>query len=370
MGHDVVLFEGSSRLGGLLRSGLAENRLPQTVLDYEIEGILEAGVEAKMNQRLGRDFTVASLLRQGFRAVLVAVGGWDIQMLTADRDKVMPGVRLLLDFIMKSQADAAAGKSVMILGGGAAAFNAALASAKKGASSVHMVFRGSRSDAAIPMAQIEAAEAAGVKLHFNRAVTRIMGQGDSLTHVEIARVSAEGAAQKLGDLLGVDLLLVGAGRFPELIYVAREGDGDDQAAEDKALIWQSLPPYASPFASQDIGIFRPGEAVGDYKAVVEAIGAGRRAAVSVNRFLTGRDIEPPVNMVKKGMEILNVHELKPVEQSPRSKMPQLREAERREDPNAEIELGLSEEQAKVEASRCLKCGLICYRRMEGSRQPS
>lgn len=103
---------------------------------------------------------------------------------------------------------------------------------------------------------------------------------------------------------------------------------------------------------------------------MEAIGAGRRAAVSVNHFLTGRDIQAPVNMVKKGMEILNVHELQPLENLPRAKMPELKEAERRENPNAEIELGLTEEQAKAEASRCLKCGLICYRRMEGARQPS
>ncbi|NCO60464.1 MAG: electron transporter RnfB [Deltaproteobacteria bacterium CG_4_8_14_3_um_filter_51_11] len=368
MGHDVTLFEGSLRLGGLLRTGIAENRLPQKVLDYEIDGILEAGVEAKMGQRLGRDFTIASLLRNGFRTVLVAVGGWDTQMSAADRDKVMPGVRLLLDFIMKGQAGTAAGKNVMILGGGAASFNAALASKENGASSVHMVFRGSGPESSAPRERIEAAEAAGIKLHFNRAVTRIMGQEDSLTHVEIARISSEGTADKLGDLLAVDLLLVGAGRFPELIYVPRETEGDDQTKD--TVNWQSLPPYASPFASQDIGIFRPGEAVGDYKAVVEAIGAGRRAAVSVNRFLTGRDIEPPINMVRKGMDILNVRELQPLENIPRAKMPELKDAERRENPNAEIELGLTEEQAKAEASRCLKCGLICYRRMEGSRQPS
>ncbi len=370
MGHDVALFEGSSRLGGLLRTGIAENRLPQKVVDYEIEGILEAGVEVKMNQRLGRDFTVASLLRHGFSAVLVAVGGWDSQMPAGDRDKVMPGIRLLLDFIMKNQAGTVAGKNVMILGGGAAAIKAALASKEKGAASVHLVFRMPSSETPFPKAQIEAAEAAGIKLHFSRAVTRIMGQGDSLAHVEIARVSGEGTAQGLGDLLAVDLLLVGAGRFPELIYVAREGDGQDQVADDRAMAWQSLPPYASPFAGQDIGIFRPGEAVSDYKAVVEAIGAGRRAAVSVNRFLTGRDIEPPINMVRNGMDILNVRELQPVEKIPRTKMPQLGDAGRRDDPNAEIELGLSEDQAKAEASRCLKCGLICYRRMEGLRQPS
>jgi len=365
MGHDVVLYEGSQRLGGLLRTGIAENRLPQKVLDYEINGILEAGVEARLNQRLGRDFSISSLLREGNRAVLAAVGGWDVQMPQRDRDKVLPGIRLLLDFVLKNQETGISGKNVMLLGGGNAAFKAAMSCLEKGAISVHMVFRGSRSKSPYSQAQIEAVEAAGVKMHFERALTRMSGEGDNLTHVEIGRISEQGTSEAQGDLVPVDVLLVGAGRFPELIYVAREKDGQLQSGSDAAVLWESLAPYASPFAAQDIGIFRPGEELGDYKAVVEAIGAGRRAAASVNCFLTGRGIEAPANMVKKQMDILTVRQLDPVEKIPRIPMPQLGNVERIADPNAEIELGYTEEQAVAEAKRCLRCGLICYRRMEG-----
>lgn len=368
MGHDVVLYEGSGRLGGLLRTGLAENRLPQDVLDYEIGGILEAGVEARLNQRLGRDFTVASILREGFRAVLVALGGWDSQLPAKQRDKTLPGVELLVDFMLRDGASRASGRHVTLLGGGAAALKAAAECAKKGAASVRMVFRNSRSESPYSEAKLAEVEGLGVLLHFERAIRRMMGEGERLTHLEMVRISEKGLADKEGDLLPTDLLLVGAGRFPELIYVPRDSSNEEQPSGQAPMSWESLPPYAGPFAAHDIGIFRPGEALADYKAVVEAIGAGRRGAASVNLHLTGREMAPPPNMVKRGMEVLTVKELEGVEKSSRHPMPQLSSEERLANPLAEIELGYSEEQARAEAARCLRCGLICYKRLQGPRE--
>lgn len=367
MGHDVVLYEGSGRLGGLLRTGIAENRLPQDVLDYEISGILEAGVEARLNQRLGRDFTVASLLKEGYRAVLVALGGWDSLMPLRQRDKTLPGVELLVDFMLGDGAAKAAGRHITILGGGAAALKAASDCARKGAASVRMVFRNPRARSPFGEAKLAEVEALGVQMHFERAITRMTGEGERLTHIEMARISEQGLADKQGDIIPTDILLVGAGRFPELIYVPREEEAPAQS-ENAPLLWQSLPPYAGPYAANDIGIFRPGEALSDYKAVVEAIGAGRRGAASVNRYLTGRDLAPPANMIKRGMEVLTVKELEPVDRKPRQPMPQLNREERLQNPLAEIELGYTEEQARGEASRCLKCGLICYSRLRGPQK--
>jgi NADPH-dependent glutamate synthase beta subunit-like oxidoreductase len=364
MGHEVVLYEGSGRLGGLLRTGIAENRLPQDVLDYEIDGILEAGVEAKLNQRLGRDFTVASILRDGFRAVLVALGGWDSQMPAKNRDKTLPGVELLVDFMLGNGPSRVAGRHVTILGGGTAALKAAADCARKGAASVRLVFRKPRAASPYSEARLAGIEELGVQLHFERAITRMMGEGESLTHLEMVRISEHGVADKEGDLIPTDLLLIGAGRFPELIYVKRDSASEGQSSGQVSLPWESLPPYAGPFAAHDIGIFRPGEALADYKAVVEAIGAGRRGAASVNMYLTGREVAPPPKMVKRGMEVLTVKELQSVEKSPRHPMPQSSREERLSNPLSEIELGYTEEQARAEAARCLQCGLICYRRLQ------
>ena len=104
---------------------------------------------------------------------------------------------------------------------------------------------------------------------------------------------------------------------------------------------------------------------GDYKAVVEAIGSGRRAANSVHRFLTGNTVEAPERMIRKFTQVLNVGEVEPVAKVPRERVAELSQEERIADPCAEIALGYDQDQAVREAKRCLQCGLICYRRMEG-----
>jgi len=372
-GHDVVVYEGSLVLGGLLRTGIAANRLPQRVLDYEIEGILDAGVEAKTNQKLGRDFTVDSLLKEGFQAVVATVGGWDAQMADKDRGQVLPGVSLLIDFMLKQREGkaGASGKKIMILGGGQAALQAALGCVEEGTERVHIVLRKSRDQAPYPQDLLRKAEAAGIRFYFGKAVTRMMGVGPDLSHVEIASLSQQGRAKEQRELIPVDILLTGAGRFPELLYVQSKSEEEGgEAVQGGPVQWETLVPYASPFAEQDIGIFRPGEAMGDYKAVIEAIGAGRRTANSAHRFLTGRDVEAPALMIRKYTDVLNVHEIEPVTTTPRVPMPELGQEERIADPNAEIALGYSEDQAVEEAKRCLQCGLICYRRMKGGKLAS
>jgi formate dehydrogenase (NADP+) beta subunit len=369
LGHDVVVYEGSPVLGGLLRTAIAENRLPKKVLDYEIESILDAGVEAKLNSKLGRDFSVDSLLREGYEAVLVTVGGWDAQIGEKEREHTLPGVHFLLDFILK-QAEGKvnpSGKKIMILGGGQAALQAAMRSVEGGAESVHLVLRKERDRVSLTEEQVRKAEAAGIRFHFEKAVTRMLGAGSDLNHVEIADLSDQGRADGERELIPVDLLLTGAGRFPELIYVGQKREEElSEVVKGGPAPWETLVPYASPFAENDIGIFRPGEEAGDYKAVVKAIGAGRRTANSAQRFLTGRRVEAPFDMIRACTNVLNLRAIEPVKTSPRALTPELSQDDRTKDPNAEIELGYSESQAVEEAKRCLQCGLICYRRMEGA----
>jgi hypothetical protein len=163
----------------------------------------------------------------------------------------------------------------------------------------------------------------------------------------------------------VDILITGAGRFPELIYVPGKND------DDQTKGWETLFPYPSPNAEQDIGMFRPGEATTDYKAVVEAIGAGRRAASSLQRFLTGEPLEAPGKMIRKQTRVLSLDQIEPVSEGPRQRMPERPTEEQATHPSSEIALGYSEEEALTEAKRCLQCGLICYRRVKGpSHSPS
>jgi len=365
LGHDAVVFEGSPRLGGLLRTGIAENRLPQEVLDWEINGILEGGVEAKTAQKLGKDFTVESLLKDGFQAVFVATGGWDTQMFERERGEALPGVQVLLDFILRQKAGKkpGLGRHVMILGGGKAALDAARECVKEGAKSVCVVSRKSEAQSVYSENDLAAAEQEGIRFHFRSALTKMIGEGSALTQVEVTRLSLNGTEEQK-ETVPVDTLLTGAGRFPELIYVPGKMETPEEVQEQGPILWETLIPYPSPFSMQDIGMFRPGEATSDYKAVVEAIGAGRRAANSVHKFLTDHPVEAPVRMIRKTTDVLTVMEIEPVTTSRRVEMPEITEERRMVDPNAEIATGYSPEQALEESKRCLQCGLICYRRME------
>jgi NADPH-dependent glutamate synthase beta subunit-like oxidoreductase len=379
LGHDSTAYEATAQMGGILRIGLPENRLPRDVLDWEINGILDAGVQALTNQKLGRDFTIDSLLKEGFSGVFVATGGWDSQLSDQLSEKsdgplqTLPGVQLLIDFILNQRAGKAspAGKNVMILGGGKSGLEAARTALKNGSENVYIVLRSSLERSSFPKEELVAAEQEGIQFYFQTAVTRMQGEGSKLSHVEIAHIlnSDEEKTHIERELLSVDTLLTGAGRFPELIYVVRKEEGEADEEEEAELPdpvpWETLIPYPGPSAEEDIGIFRPGEVTGDYKAVVEAIGSGRRAASSIHRFLTDEPVEAPANMIRTYTRVLSLEQLEPVTELPREKMPELTHEEQIADPSAEIALGFSEEQAVTEAKRCLQCGLICYRRVEG-----
>lgn len=371
LGHDTVVYESTSQLGGLLRAGIQQNRLPKAILDWEIAGILDAGVHAALNTRMGRDVTVGYLFKEGFDAVFISTGGWD----TFIKDKAgtdvqpvnpMPGVRLLIDFIMESRAGKSPdpGKQIAILGGSRAALEAASACMKTGAGEVSIIVRASRNDTSFSDEEISNAEAQGIKFRFSTVITGMKGESDKLTHIEILALAHTDNTGERSNM-PVDTVLVGAGRFPEMIYVpVKDEEGEIQTEE--IIRWETLYPYAGPFSEQDEGIFRPGEEGSDYGAVVEAIGAGRRAAASIQRYIDGEPVRAPENLIRKDTYVLTLNKLEPVPELTRSRMPESEMEKRVNDPDLEISVGYSEEEAVKEAKRCLKCGLICYRREDVS----
>jgi NADPH-dependent glutamate synthase beta subunit-like oxidoreductase len=207
---------------------------------------------------------------------------------------------------------------------------------------------------------LSAAEAEGIRIYYETALTKMIGQDSELKQVEVMAVSGQGEAEAMD----IDTLLTGSGRFPELIYVPRaQGEEEETTGVDT---WQTVVPYAGPFAKDDLGIFRDGEVTGDYKAVIEAIGAGRRAASSIQRYLAEEPVEAPVNMIRTFTRVVSLDSLEPVPEIPRQKMAEIPREEQLLDPDKEIALGFTKDQADAEAKRCMQCGIICYRRTKGS----
>ena len=143
----------------------------------------------------------------------------------------------------------------MILGGGNAGLEAARACLNKGAKNVYIVVRGSHENSLFTEEAFKKAEEEGVQFYFQSVVTRMAGEEKSLTQVEIVPISEQGEEESYREreLISVDTLLTGSGRFPELIYVPIEENGQTEEEEEtsqKILVgWETPYPLSQPFCA-------------------------------------------------------------------------------------------------------------------------
>ncbi|MFH1138704.1 MAG: (Fe-S)-binding protein [Pseudomonadota bacterium] len=360
LGHRTKLFEGKKQLGGLLRTAIPENRLPREVLDWEIQGILDMGVEAETGRSFGRDFGLADLFDQGFDTALLAMGGWDALLAsgqTLPAGPGLPGMFLLLPLNMAwaTGQKVDIGRNVVILGG-RDALKTARRCLKMGADKATILSPNTRGKLDISGTELEQAQADGIMVWTTAQVNRLMGVGDRLTQL---------AFRSGGDverIINVDSLIVASGRLPEMVVVKEaEPDGTIPQVPGAQVRWRTMVPYDK-FGRRPFDMFAGREPVSDFRAAVEAIGAGRRAAAVMHKFLMGLEIEPPKGAIGSGPAIIDVDYVDNLmETGPRVLMPQATPRERL-NPKQEVNLGLDEEAARAEARRCLNCGLVCYYR--------
>ncbi|MCF8032933.1 MAG: FAD-dependent oxidoreductase [Desulfarculaceae bacterium] len=366
LGHSPTVFEAQDKLGGMLRSVISPSRLPREVLDWEIEGILAMGVEARTGQVFGQDFDPASLFGEGFEAVVAATGGWDAALLMGQPGQTrpsLPGLQLLLPLNLawaKGQ-EVDLGSKVVLVGG-----REMLATARQcrehGAGSVTILFTGSREALGLGEAELRAAEDEGIVLHFAARVTGLQGDGGKLTGLSFQQPPSNGG-QPSEQMLPADSVVATSGRAPGVILVPDQGLDDD--GKPMGTAWHTVMPYSPPVGGAQ-GLFAAEEAVSDFRAAVEAIGAGRRAAASMQAIMEGKPAEGPEGMLGQDAQVLDVNKLfNLLDASPRQLMPVNEDAVALEQ-GSELELGLDEEAARQEAQRCLNCGLICYRRTQYS----
>lgn len=361
LGHSPEIFEAKKELGGILRSVIPAKRLPREVIDWEVQGILELGVEAHTGKSFGRDVTLTSLFKDGFKAVLTATGGWDSLLMQGEiaPAPALPSLYLMLplNLALASGREVNLGSKVIIVGGGKKAIALAKDLIKLGASTVTILWRRSMEDIGFDNEQRSELREMGIKVRHSVRVTRLMGKDDSITNIAYSDPRVRASAGEEGQhIVEADSVVVAGGRLPEMIFAP--WDEDHGGGEGK---WQTLVPYRDPSA-EPRGIFDASEPVSDYRAAVEAVAAGRRAAASVHKHLSGQGIAPPDLMLTPESYVLdvsslvNLMEVPPAHAFPRFDLPE-------DLPIETIEtVELSEEAAREEARRCLNCGLICYYR--------
>lgn len=363
LGHSPMVFESTALLGGLLRVAISDERLSQSVLDWDIEGVLEMGVKTRMSVKAGRDFTVPSLLKEGFEAVFTATGGWDNRLVrgdVADVATVFPGGYLLIDLLrtdIKKGERIPCGRNVVIAGGGMMIPNAVKICKELGAENITVLSRKPPEKSSYDSITLEAIQSRGATVKYNTGITRLYGEEDRLTHIEYTELDS---GKK--HLLPTDTLFLSSGRFPELVFVRSETlDSEKEQSDSRSgtLRWEGVEIYKEPENCREQGLLSKGDVISGYSAAVAAINGGRKAAASIHSLLYGHLPEYPSNPITKQSILQGVNHLEGVQISPRNIMPAADLSNRG---NGELFKGFSDEMAVKEAERCLRCGLICYER--------
>jgi len=355
LGHQSKILEATGKLGGILRYVITEARLPREVLDWDIDGILEIGIEAETGKIMGKDFTLGSLFARGADMVLLTTGGWDSRQIMRGKfwgEAMIPGSYLLLDFLVAASKGVikpdALGEKVVIIGGGKTAVQAANICLNKGAREVTIVFPYSKEKA--QFYDIDVKESENIKVIFSAVPVELRGEGDRLT--EISFRTDNGEIQDLP----LDNLLVGSGRFPEMLFV-NESTGKEEEIEESEkdrgpCQWKTVGVLKVFPGDTDMGIFAVGETgrPTDLTGVVIATRRGRKMVRAIHLYISGEEISPERGVILDQNELQNIFE---VEQAKELEVPRA---------NINNIITLNEEESQREAARCLECGLICYKR--------
>ncbi|MBN2496877.1 MAG: FAD-dependent oxidoreductase [Deltaproteobacteria bacterium] len=360
-GHAVCVFEMNPKAGGMLRYGIPRYRLPDDVLDREIAHISALGIEVKYGQKMGRDFCLADLGKQGFDAAFIAVGAWTASSMRVEGED-MQGVVSGIDFLFDLASDRTPelGKKVVVVGGGNTAIDAAR-SARRLGSEVTILYRRTRKEMPAEDYEVDEAEEEGVAMHFLAAPVALVGEGGRVVKIRAIRmelgepdasgrrrpVPIEGSEFEIE----VDTVISAIGQKPD--PSSWQGEGAPGATR-----WSSVEADETTYQTGVGWVFAAGDCLTGAATAVEAIAGGRKAAVSIDRYLAGLEPLPigkPFSDSIGRLEEIDEAFFAQVEKTERQRGKQLPAAERIES-FVEVELGLEQAQALAEARRCLECG--------------
>lgn len=366
-GHAVTLFESLPKLGGMLRYGIPEYRLPRKELDDEIQGIVDLGVKIETGKTLGKDFTVKSLReKERFDAVFVALGAPLGKKMGLANEDTIEGVSPALDFLRDCELYGAPKLSgrVVVVGGGNSAIDAARTAVRCGADGVTIVYRRTRKEMPAHHEEIDAAEQEGVKLELLAAPLELIAENGKLKAIRCQRMElGEPDASGRRKPVPIEGAVVD---FPcEYIFAAIGQDTDltafDQEPEKQKPAtsrWSTLESDPATMETNLDGVFAGGDVVLGPSAVIDAIAHGRIAAEAIDGYLTtGKATAPPPEFksCRDFFGTMPEWTFENVEKAKRNLMPERRASERVHD-FVQVETGLDQPHMKNEAVRCMECG--------------
>jgi formate dehydrogenase beta subunit len=348
----------------MMAIGIPDYRLPRVELNRDIDDIRELGVEIKLNTAIGLDVEFEDLERE-YDAVLLAVGAQRSQRLGVpgeDLHGVIPATNFLKDFNLNPETKLEG--DVAVVGGGSTAMDAARSALRAGARSVHILYRRTRVEMPAQAEEVRAAIAEGIQLHELVAPAQILSSEGRVKGVRCQRMVLsepdEKGRRKPVPVLGsefdipIDIVLVAIGEAPDPSFLP-EGTSVGVAP------WGGLLINPQTLATGAPGVFAAGDVTYGPKTIINAAAHGRQAARSIHAYLRQLPLRYVTEFPEDELQTVSTLpsgetitlDLRP---TPREVMP-LREGAASRDRSIEFAAGFTEEQARREGSRCLRCDL-------------
>jgi formate dehydrogenase major subunit len=390
-GHAVTVFEKQPHAGGMMRYGIPEYRLPKATLDKEIGVIQALGVQIVTGKALGSDLRLDDLQRD-FDAVYLAIGSWRATPLRIDGEN-LDGVWLGIQYLERvTKGDTIPLGRTVVIGGGNTAIDCARTALRSGAEHVTLVYRRTREEMPAEPYEVDEALHEGVEMMYLTAPDRITigPDGAKLLHclrMELGEPDRTGRRRPVpvegSDFtVAADTIIGAIGQSTDAGFLyyevpsnaknwvrGRRSGGEAASFEDLPLRlnqWGDIDVNGRTMQSSESRIFAGGDCVTGPATVIQAVAAGRRAAVAMDEFVNRGYVRPgheDYTCSRGSLEDMPRTEFESLPKLARATMNGL-EVEKRIKSFVEVETGLTEEQARAEAARCLRCG--CAKRNDCS----
>ncbi|MCL2764459.1 MAG: FAD-dependent oxidoreductase [Treponema sp.] len=362
-GHSVIIYERQECPGGMLRYGIPQYRMPNEILDAEIDIIKSLGVEIIYNTEFGKDINLKSLKEDGFNSVLIAVGSQKGLPLNIDGEKDSPNVLIGVDFlgsVTRGRQPDLNGKKIAVVGGGNTAFDCVRTAVRLGAKEVSIIYRRTVDEMPADKLEIDEAQLEGVMFLELTNPVSVSQQGSALDlkliKMKLGESDASGRRSPhpvAGSEYSIklDYVISAVGQTQDLSFI---NDDCNLSTNRNRITINS----GSAMTNID-GVFAAGEGVTGPHTAIMAITGGKKAAAAMDKYMKGENIVTEENLYNH-VKAKNNKDIDPktfynIEKIEKNHMPMLTK-EQRQNNFKEVELGFSEEQAKNEAARCLSCG--------------